>query len=72
MTIKETENKMLALRKFHFDVLFSGDDWKNSDRYLKTEMQFAEYGVRIEYLPYTQGISTSQIKSQLKSKEIKR
>lgn len=43
---------MLALKKFKFDVLFSGDDWKGSARYLRTEKQFAEYGASIEYLSY--------------------
>lgn len=67
VTIEETEDKMLALDKFHFDVLFSGDDWKGSERYLKTEKEFEKYGVSIEYLPYTQGISTTQIKNELKT-----
>lgn len=66
VTIEETNDKMLALKKFGFDVLFSGDDWKDSERYLKTERQFAEYGVAIEYLPYTQGISTTEIKNKMK------
>lgn len=66
VTIEETNDKMLALKKFKFDVLFSGDDWKDSERYSKTERQFAEYGVAIEYLPYTQGISTTEIKNKMK------
>lgn len=65
VTIEETEDKMLAMAKFHFDVLFSGDDWKGTERYLLTEKQFAQYGASIEYLPYTQGISTSQIRKTL-------
>lgn len=65
VTIEETEDKMLALKKFGFDVLFSGDDWKGSERYLKTEKEFAKYGVSIEYLPYTSGISTTEIKEKL-------
>ena len=65
VTIEETDDKMLAWNKFHFDVLFSGDDWKGSERYIKTEKQFAEVGVSIKYLPYTQGISTTQIKDKL-------
>lgn len=60
-----TDNKMLALEKFHFDVLFSGDDWKGSERYNKTEKQFAELGVSIEYLPYTKGISSTDIKEKI-------
>ena len=62
------DDKMLALKKFKFDVLFSGDDWKGSDRYLRTEKQFAEYGASIEYLPYTKGISTTDIKNKMKEK----
>ena len=58
---------MKALERFHFDVLFSGDDWKGSERYNKTEEQFAKLGVSIEYLPYTKGISTTQIKDYLKN-----
>lgn len=64
--IETTNDKMRALNMFHFDVLFSGDDWKGSERYNKTEKDFAELGVSIEYLPYTKGISTSQIKEDLK------
>ena len=64
--IETTNDKMLALDRFKFDVLFSGDDWKGSERYLKTEEQFAPFGVKIEYLPYTQGVSTSDIKEKMK------
>lgn len=60
--IEETEDKMLLLKNHHFDVLFSGDDWKGTERYKKTEKQFAEFGVSIEYFPYTKGISSTQIK----------
>lgn len=63
--IETTNDKMIALERFHFDVLFSGDDWKGSERYKKTEEQFAKFGVAIEYLPYTQGVSTTDIKSAI-------
>ncbi|MBO4858771.1 MAG: adenylyltransferase/cytidyltransferase family protein [Treponema sp.] len=63
--IETTNDKMIALEKFHFDVLFSGDDWKGSERYNKTEKDFAKLGVSIEYLPYTKGISSTQIKEKL-------
>lgn len=63
---KITDDKMLALERFGFDVLFSGDDWKGTERYNKTEQQFAEHGVSIEYFPYTQGVSTSDLKEKMK------
>lgn len=65
ISIEEIDDKMLAWERFQFDVLFSGDDWKGSERYNKTEKQFAELGVSIEYLPYTKGISTTQLKDEL-------
>lgn len=65
VNIEETNDKLLAWEKFHFDVLFSGDDWKGSERYTLTEKQFNEIGVSIEYLPYTQGVSTSGIKKEI-------
>lgn len=64
--IATTNDKMLAQERFGFDVLFSGDDWKGSERYQRTERQFSKIGVSIEYLPYTKGISTTDIKEKLK------
>lgn len=64
--IATTNDKMLAQERFGFDVLFSGDDWKGSERYQRTERQFAKIGVSIEYLPYTKGISTTDIKEKIK------
>ena len=63
--IETTDDKMIAQTRFGFDVLFSGDDWKGSARYLRTEEQFSKVGVSIEYLPYTQGVSTTEIKKKI-------
>ena len=68
--IETTNDKILAREKFKFDVLFSGDDWKGTERYLKTEAQFADLGVAIEYFSYTQGISTTQLKEKM-GKDVK-
>ncbi len=64
---EHTDNKMLLWETHNFDVLFSGDDWKGSERYLKTEKEFEPLGVAIEYLPYTQGISTTDLKEKIKN-----
>lgn len=65
VSVEETEDKMKALEKYKFDVLFSGDDWKGTERYALTEQQFQKLGVSIEYIPYTKGISTTQIKQAM-------
>lgn len=63
----EIDDKMKAWERFHFDVLFSGDDWKGSERYNRTEEQFSKVCVFIEYLPYTKGVSTTEIKKKINS-----
>ena len=69
VNFEQTDNKMLLWETHKFDVLFSGDDWKGTERYLKTEKEFAPLGVSIEYLPYTQGISTTDLKNKIKNME---
>ena len=56
-----TVDKMLAYSKFRFNVLFSGDDWKGSERYCQTEALFRGIGVDIVYFPYTREISTTAL-----------
>ena len=65
ISIEEVEDKMIPLKKYKFDVLFSGDDWKGTERYNKTEEQFATLGANIEYLSYTTGISTTDLKAKI-------
>ena len=62
-----TEDKLLALERFHFNVVFAGDDWKGTERFIKTEKQLEPLGVKIEFFPYTKEISTSCIKNKLKN-----
>ena len=65
--IETTNDKMKAIKEFKFDVLFSGDDWKGSERYKKTEEDFAKIGASVEYLPYTKEISTTKLKEKIKN-----
>ena len=61
---------MLAWEKFKFDVLFSGDDWKDSERFKATEKEFKDKGINLEmvFFPYTKGVSTTKIKQDLLQK----
>ena len=65
VSIAEIEDKMLLIKNYPFDILFSGDDWKGSPRYIRTEEQFAKYGAKIVYLPYTQGVSSTLTREKL-------
>ena len=48
-----------------FDVLFNGDDWKGTERSVRTEEEFNKIGVSVEYFSYTQGISTSKLREKI-------
>lgn len=68
VSIEETFDKLLAWEKFKFNVLFSGDDWKGTPRFLETEKAFKQKGIDLEmvFFSYTNSISTTQIKEKLR------
>lgn len=61
----DTLDKVDALKKYNFDVIFIGDDWKGSERWIKTEKELKEYGVDVVYIPYTKGISSTIIRNEI-------
>lgn len=63
--INYTRDKIELWHKYHFNIIFVGDDWKGTERWNLFEKQLAEYGVSVEYIPYTKGISTTDIRKQL-------
>lgn len=67
VTNEETVDKVLAWKKFKFDVLFAGDDWKGTERFKETERAFKENGLNIDivFFPYTQTVSSTQIRKQI-------
>ncbi len=61
----ESRSKLEALEKYHFDVAFIGDDWKGTEVWNKIEAELKEHGCDTVYVPYTKGISTTQIRQKL-------
>ena len=60
-----TMDKFSAWKEHKFDVMFVGDDWKNTEKWKEYERQFQEVGVDIIYFPYTQGISSTLLSETL-------
>ncbi len=58
-------DKMQAWENLHFDALFHGSDWKNSDMYNKIIQDFQTVGVDVVFLPHTDGISSSEISKKI-------
>ena len=63
--IVDTLDKTDALKKYKFDVLFIGDDWKGNDRWVQTEKEMRQVGVDVMYLSRTEGISSTEIREKL-------
>lgn len=70
VSIDETLDKILAWKRFQFNVLFSGSDWKGTARFLETEKQFKDEKIDLEivFFDYTHGVSTTEIKKSLNAK----
>jgi len=60
-----TMDKMKSWEQVHFDVMFHGDEWKGTDLYNRYEEEFAKVGVKIEYLPHTEGINSSMLREKM-------
>lgn len=58
-------NKLGAFYKYHFDIVFVGDDWKGTKAWNKYEEEFASVGVRVVYLPHTNGISSTELREKI-------
>lgn len=54
-----------AWELWHYDKLFVGSDYKDSERFLKYEAILKERGVEIIYFPYTKGTSSTQIREKI-------
>lgn len=63
--INRFRDKLRLWELYHFDVVFIGDDWKGTERWNNFEKVLAGYGVDVVYVPYTQGISTTDIKKRI-------
>jgi len=60
-----TMNKYDAWKEYRFDVIFHGDDWKNSQLYNEIEKKLRNEGVEFVYFPYTKGVSSSVLREKV-------
>lgn len=62
---EDDANKLIAWESLHFDVIFKGDDWKNTEKWNEYEKEFSQLNVDVIYFPYTKTTSSTQIKAYL-------
>ena len=61
--VVNTLNKVEILKQIPYDVIFIGDDWKNSKRWEETRENLKKYGVEVVFLPYTPNISSTMLRT---------
>ena len=59
--VVDSLDKVEQFKRFGFDAIFIGDDWKDNERWQQTEKELAAYGVDVVYLPYTKGICSTDL-----------
>jgi len=70
VVINEFRDKLKLWELHHFDVIFIGDDWKGTERWNTFEKVLKEINVDVIYVPYTKGISTTEIREKIVSGDI--
>jgi len=62
---QENMDKLEAWKKYRFNVMFVGDDWKGTEKWNRIEAQLEAVGVKVVYFPYTKGTSSTLINQTL-------
>ena len=60
--IVDTLDKVENYKRFHYDDVFIGDDWKGNARWTQTEKDLAPFGVDVVYLPHTKGVCSTDLR----------
>ena len=62
-TIAQTSiDKIKEYKKVKFDILFVGDDWKNTPQWNRYEKELKKYNVEVKYFKYTANISSTKLR----------
>lgn len=58
-------DRLSTWKKYHFNKLFAGSDWKNTPRWNEYAEQLNPLGVEIVFFPRTKGISSTKIRETI-------
>jgi glycerol-3-phosphate cytidylyltransferase len=65
---QESMNKLEAWKRIKFNIMFVGDDWYKSEKWVSIEKELSAVGVPVLYFPYTQTTSSTLINQILEEK----
>ena len=62
---QDSMDKLKAWKKYKFNKIFVGDDWKGTQKWKKIEKEMKSLGVEVIFFPYTKGTSSTIINKTL-------
>lgn len=62
---QQTMDKLEALSRYKFNIMFVGDDWYGTNKWNEIENEFTSFGVKVVYFPYTKTTSATLINETL-------
>lgn len=62
---QKTFDKFKIYQEMKFDILFVGDDWLGTQSWKEYEKKFLELSVKVIFLPYTRGTTSTLINQTL-------
>lgn len=65
VVVQPDKNKFQAWKKYQFNKMFVGSDWKGTPQWQKFEEEFSAVGVEIVYLDHTDGISSTILREKI-------
>lgn len=61
----DVQGKIEIVKKYNVDVMFVGSDWQGSKKWNDIEQELSKFNCRVEYLPHTNGISSSILRNKI-------
>ncbi len=65
VVVDDSVDKAQILQKVRFDVIFKGDDWKDTPKGDQLEASMAAAGVKVHYFPYTKTTSSTALRQRI-------
>lgn len=65
VVVQDTMDKLVAYEKYHFNVLFHGDDWKGNEYYNIITQELEKRNVEMVYFPYTKRTSSTELRNYI-------
>jgi len=59
---EKVDDKISAKKMYKFDIIFKGDDWKNSKKWKILKKEFKKSKTKVVFLKYTKNTSSTLIR----------